>query len=287
MFAQSGVYLMDDQRSMAFPCKDSGGRFEMRFFVAMFKGNEPHCGFPPILDPNFDQSVDGAKIDRMGFVCYLSKKAIERAESKMAVFPPGSFFGSTVDAVSAQPPQTSKCSSVDFLVSQPSREEHIRYHLQESLLHLNFCANALGVQLDRAVLENIAQNAKCVDSEGAWAPLALALLKLHIGTTVPELRAYLQWYIEHSEVSNLSVQRQVVKANRRLKNPLRPLENAVEICGAIDTAMTLPDSSWASRKVEEISEIVSIQWVKQTHLVSVLFNSGNIPAHGRLNLFPS
>ena len=118
MFAQSGLYLMEEQQSMMFPVKDD--KYEMQFFVAIFKDNELHCGFPSVASPQCTWDFNESLIEQAGFVCYLSKKAIERASSKMAVFPSGCFFGMTSDSVGARLAPTLKCSVIDFLLNSVS-----------------------------------------------------------------------------------------------------------------------------------------------------------------------
>ena len=83
MFAQSGVYLSDDQTSMMLPEWEDDG-FKIQFFTAIFKGNKPHSRFAPVLqDPALRDAII---LNRVGLVCYLSHKVMEQASSKMAVF---------------------------------------------------------------------------------------------------------------------------------------------------------------------------------------------------------
>jgi hypothetical protein len=221
-----------------------------------------------------------ASIERVGLVCYLSHKAIERADARMAVFPSGSMFGATSDDVSARPSPSNKCSATDHLVIAPDRSDHIHWHVREATYALNVYCNSLGIQLNPTSLSHILDGARIVDKSGKWhqttaadfPPLELYLAN-GVDNNLDQLRGELQWFIEHCEQSNLRVQRGKLKRDRAMIKKT-PLKHASEICGAIMSFMVSASAEAQPAEVCDIGKLLSICWdtdtqsVGHNHLVS-------------------
>jgi hypothetical protein len=158
MFAQTGVYMQDDQQSADFPSAISD-QYQIRLFIVVFKGNEPHSGFAPILHPS-EQPLSMSReelaslapridvIDRVGFVSYLSRKAIERYQSKTAVFPPSGFYGSTSEEANARPDPAGTYTATHGLAIAPSHAGHVHWHLREGAYMLHARYASFGIWLD-------------------------------------------------------------------------------------------------------------------------------------------
>jgi hypothetical protein len=279
MFAQTGVYLQDDEHVGRQPnCPEVG--MDFRCFAAVFKGNEPHCGFAPSLHPGegakFYSSNDlvdpGSElhnieiINRTGLVCYISHKAIERGDSRMANFPSSGMFGSTVDVDVGNRKSASRYSATDHLIVAPDRSTHIRWHARELAYAMNMFATSFAVQLNPALLSQLFSEALIMDENHEWSALTEPSLDLHInGTRLPhdpftKSSGELQWYIERCEASNLHVRRNVLKKDQNDTSiPFSP--EAASIFEAIRTAYITSSNSYSGEGGRlAVEEIISVRW---------------------------
>jgi hypothetical protein len=294
MFAQTGVYFQDDQESSKFPSGISD-EYEIRLFIVLFKGNEPHSGFAPILHPSQEPlSVNREElasvaprlnvIDRVGFVSYLSRKAIERYLSKTAVFPPSSFYGSTSEEANARHDPAGTYTATHGLVISPTYADHVHWHMREACYMFQARIAWAGIRVDTDYLNGLPNHASVNLSGGNWvraSHMGVNDLNLHVEgpgapctqlestTEVPatvtgesslaENRRYIQWNSDFCERSNLHVQRRTIKADRTGKSKPKILPSGGEICGALQRAQLDFDPSKTTPPTL-FSKVISVTW---------------------------